>query len=84
MAIEQMKYIRIMGPLSKFDEFALKHVINRNIELEPAYKHLNAPGLIPFTEDNSLNNLLKRMNVLNESYRIKIKEYDIETVELEL
>lgn len=84
MAIEQMKYIRIMGPLNKFDEFALKHVINRNIELEPAYKHLNAPGLIPFTEDNSLNNLLKRMNVLNESYRIKIKEYDIETVELEL
>ncbi|HHW22313.1 MAG TPA: V-type ATP synthase subunit I [Clostridiaceae bacterium] len=84
MAIEKMKYIRIMGPLSKFDEFALKHVINRNIELEPAHKHLNVPGLIPFTEDNSLDNLLKRIEVLNERFQVKIKEYDLETVEKEL
>lgn len=84
MAIEQMKYIRIMGPLSKFDEFALKHVINRNIELEPVHKHLNVPGLIPFAEDNSLDNLLKRMDVLNERFHVKIMEYDVETVEREL
>ena len=40
MAIEQMKYIRIMGPINKIDEVVLKHVINRNVQLEPAYKHL--------------------------------------------
>lgn len=84
MAIEQMKYIRIMGPISKFDEFVLKHVINRNIELEPAYKHLNVSGLIPFEEDHSFDNLLKRMNVLNEKYHVKIREYDKETIEKEL
>ncbi len=84
MAIEPMKYIRIMGPLSKFDEFALKHVINGNIELEPAYKQLNVPGLIPFEEDHSLDNFLKRVNVLNEKYHVKIKEYDDKTIEDEL
>ena len=84
MAIEQMKYIRIMGPIRKFDEFVLKHVINGNIELEPAYKHLKVPGLIPFEEDNSLDNMLKRMNVLNEKFQIKIGKYDKKTIEKEL
>lgn len=84
MAIEQMKYIRIMGPISKIDEFVLKHVINGNIELEPAYKYLNVPGLIPFEENNSLESLLKRMNILNEKFQIKITEYDKETIEAEL
>lgn len=81
MAIEKMKYIRIMGPINKFEEFVLKHVINRNIELEPAYKRLNVPGLIPFEEDRSLDNLLKRMNVLNEKFQVKIKVYDKEAIE---
>ncbi|HHY63838.1 MAG TPA: V-type ATP synthase subunit I, partial [Clostridiaceae bacterium] len=84
MAVERMKHIRIMGPLGKFDEFALKFIINRNIELEPAYKHLKTPGLIPFADDNSTDSLLKRMNVLNEWYRVRIREYDMETIEREL
>jgi V/A-type H+-transporting ATPase subunit I len=84
MAIEQMKYIRIMGPINKIDEVVLKHVINRNVQLEPAYKHLKVPGLIPFEEDNSFGNLLKRMKVLNEKFHVKIEEYDKETVEKEL
>lgn len=84
MAIEKMKYIRIMGPINRFEEFVLKHVINGNIELEPAYKQLNVPGLIPFESNHSLDNLLKRLNVLNEIFQVKIKEYDKETVEREL
>jgi len=84
MAVEQMKYIRIMGPISKIDEFVLKHVINGNIQLESAYKHLNVPGLIPFEDDNSLDNLLKRIKVLNEHFQIKIEAYDKETIEKEL
>jgi len=84
MAVERMKHIRIMGPLGKFYEFALKFIINRNIELEPAYKHLKTPGLIPFADDNSTDSLLKRMNVLNEWYRVRIREYDMETIEREL
>lgn len=84
MAIKQIKYIRVMGPIDKIDEFILKHVINRDIQLEPVYKHLNVPGLIPFTEDTSLDNLKKRMSVINEHYGIKIKEYDNSTVEKEL
>lgn len=84
MAIEQMKYIRIMGPINKIDEVVLKHVINRNVQLEPAYKHLKVPGLIPFEEDNSFGNLLKRMKVLNENFQVKIEEYDKETIEKEL
>jgi V/A-type H+-transporting ATPase subunit I len=79
-----MKYIRIMGPINKIDEVVLKHVINRNVQLEPAYKHLKVPGLIPFEEDNSFGNLLKRMKVLNENFQVKIEEYDKETIEKEL
>ena len=84
MAIEQMKYIRIMGPINKIDEVVLKHVINKNVQLEPAFKHLKVPGLIPFEEDNSFGNLLKRMKVLNENFQVKIEEYDKETIEKEL
>ncbi|NLX64960.1 MAG: V-type ATP synthase subunit I [Clostridiaceae bacterium] len=84
MAVEQMKHVRIMGPISKIDEFVLKYVINGNIQLEPAYKHLNVPGLIPFEDDNSLDNLLKRMKVLNEQFHVKIETYDKATIEKEL
>ncbi len=84
MAIEQMKYIRIMGPIGKFDELVLKHIINGNIELEPAYKQPNVPGVIPFEGDHSLENILKRMQVLNEEFQIKIENYDLETIENEL
>ena len=73
-----------MGPINKIDEVVLKHVINRNVQLEPAYKHLKVPGLIPFEEDNSFSNLLKRMKVLNENFQVKIEEYDKETIEKEL
>ena len=84
MAIEQMRYIRIMGPINKIDEVVLKHVINKNVQLEPAFKHLKVPGLIPFEDDNSFGNLLKRMKVLNEKFQVKIEEYDKETIEKEL
>ncbi|MGI6084548.1 MAG: V-type ATP synthase subunit I [Acetivibrionales bacterium] len=84
MAIERMKYIRIMGPINRFEEFVFKHVINGDIDLEPAYKKLNVPGLIPFESDHSLDNLLKRLNVLNETFQVKVKEYDKRTIEREL
>ena len=84
MAIEQMKYIRIMGPIGKFDELVLKHIINGNIELEPAYKQPNVPGVIPFEGDHSLENILKRMQVLYEEFQIKLEKYDLETIENEL
>lgn len=84
MAIKQMKYIRVMGPIDKLNEFILKYVINRNIQLEPAYKHLNTPGMIPFEEDASLDNLQKRLSIINENYHIKIKEYDKKMVDKEL
>lgn len=84
MAVEQMKYISIMGPLDMFNEFVLKYVINSNVQLEPAYKSINVPGLLPFEEDNSLENLKKRMRILNEKFDIKIKQYDNKTIESEL
>ena len=84
MAIEQMKYISVLGPLDMFDEFVLKHVINRNVQLEHAYKSLNVPGLIPFEEDTSLDNLRKRMRILNEKFGIQIQQYDEQTIEKEL
>lgn len=73
-----------MGPIGKFDELVLKHIINGNIELEPAYKQPNVPGVIPFEGDHSLENILKRMQVLNEEFQIKIENYDLETIENEL
>lgn len=84
MAIEQMKYISVLGPLDMFDEFVLKHIINRNVQLEHSYKFLNVPGLIPFEEDTSLDNLRKRMRLLNEKFGVRIKQYDTQTIEKEL
>lgn len=83
IAVEQMKYVSILGPLDMFDEFVLKNIINRNVQLESSYKSLNVPGLIPFEEDTSLDNLRKLMRILNEKFDIKIKNYDRETIENE-
>lgn len=84
MAIEQMKYVSMLGPVDKFQEFVLKHIINSNVQLEPACKTLNLPGLIPFDEDTSLENLKKRMRVLNEKFHVDVKIYDRKAIDDEV
>ena len=84
LAIEQMKYVSILGPIDMFDEFVLKHIINSNVQLEPAYKTLNMPGLIPFNEDSSLDNLRKRMKIINEKFHLAVKKYDADSIDSEV
>jgi V/A-type H+-transporting ATPase subunit I len=84
MAIEQMKYVSILGPVELFQEFVLKHIINSNVQLEPAHKTLNMPGLIPFDDDTSLDNLKKRMRILNEKFHVDVKRYDEQALEREV
>ena len=84
MAVEQMKYVSILGPIYMFDEFVLKCVINKNIQLEPPYKSINVPGLIPFEEDHSLDPLRKRMSLLNEKFGVAVGQYGKEEIEKKL
>lgn len=84
MAIEQMKYVSMLGPVEQFQEFVLKHIINSNVQLEPAHKTLNLPGLIPFDDDTSLDTLKKRMRILNERFHVGIKLYDEQALDREV
>lgn len=76
MAVVQMKYINIMGPLQMFDRFVLEHIINRNIQIEPSYKAIRTHGLIPFEEDSTFDHLKKRMQILNEKIGAKVEAFD--------
>lgn len=76
MAVVQMKYINIMGPVEMFDRFVLEHIINKNVQLEPALKTIHTPGLIPFEEDQTYDRLKKRMRILNEKMGAKVEAFD--------
>lgn len=76
MAVVQMKYISIMGPLQMFDGFVLEHIINHNIQIEPSYKAIHTHGLIPFEEDSTYDQLKKRMQILNEKIGAKVETFD--------
>ncbi len=76
MAVVQMKYINIMGPVRMFDGFVLEHIINKNIQIEPSYKTIRTHGLIPFEEDSTYDRLKKRMQILNEKIGAKVETFD--------
>jgi V/A-type H+-transporting ATPase subunit I len=80
MAVVQMKYVSVMGPLKLFDEFILTHVINRNIQVEYSCKAMNIQGLIPFEEDTETGTLHKRMHILNDRIKAGVRIYDKDTV----
>lgn len=73
MAVVQMKYISIMGPLQMFDGFVLEHIINKDIQIEPSYKAIHIHGLIPFEEDSTYDQLKKRMQILNEKFQAGVE-----------
>ena len=81
MAVVPMKYVSILGPINMFESFVLKHVINSNVELEPSFKSLNIRGLIPFEEDQTFNLLQKRMRILNERIKSKVRLYEKDKIE---
>lgn len=83
MAIEQMKYISIMGPVDMFNEFVLKYVINNNIQLESTYKTINTPGLMSFDEDTSFDSIRKRMRILNDKFGVEIRSCTRQEIECE-
>lgn len=76
MAVEQMKYVSILGPLPKFESFVLKHIINSNVQLEPSFRSLNIRGLIPFEDCSECEMLHKRLRVLNDRMKARIRQYD--------
>lgn len=76
MAVVQMKYISIMGPLQMFDGFVLEHIINKDIQIEPSYKAIHPHGLIPFEEDSTYDQLKKRMQILNEKFQAGVETID--------
>jgi len=84
MAVEPMKYISVLGPLPQFEKFVLKYIINGNIQLEPAMKCLNIRGLIPFEDSSPYDMIHKRLRALNERMKVKVKQYDPETVNEEV
>lgn len=84
MAVEQMKYVSILGPLHKFESFVLKHIINSNVQLEPSFRALNIRGLIPFEECSECEMLYKRLRVLNDRMKARIRQYDRSVISSEI
>ena len=84
MAVVPMKYINIMGPVRMFDRFVLEHIINRDIQVEPAYKTIRTHGLIPFEDDPAYDRLKKRMRVLNERMGARVETFDEESLAKEI
>jgi V/A-type H+-transporting ATPase subunit I len=78
MAVLKMKFINIVGPKNKFDQFVMDHIIENNIHLENAMSILdNVKGLYPYLEDNPYENLMKKaqeaMEYINFSFEYNSK-----------
>lgn len=76
MSIERMKYINIVGPLEGFDDFILKHIINKDMQLEHSLNLTGTvKGLKPFMEGDNYDALIKILDNLNRFMKVQPVEY---------
>lgn len=63
MAVEEMKLINIIGPISDFDRVVMRYVIDNNIHLENMFNVFsNTRGFFPYTEANPYGHMMKMVN----------------------
>ena len=73
MSVEKLKYVSIIGPVGKFDQFVLKHIIDRDMQLEHALTHMrNIRGLKPFMDENPYDSLVKELENTNKHINVRV------------
>ncbi len=58
-----------------FERFVLEHIINKNIQIDSAYKTIRTHGLVPFEDDLTYEHLKKRMRILNDRMGAKVETF---------
>lgn len=77
MSIERMKFVNIVGPVQDFDGFIVKHIINKDMQLEHSLNYTGTvKGLKPFIEDNNYEPLVKVLENLNRYMKVQPSECD--------
>ena len=58
-----------------FERFVLEHIINKNIQIDSAYKTIRTHGLVPFEDDLTYEHLKKRMRILLDRMGAKVETF---------
>ncbi|MCK5812253.1 MAG: V-type ATP synthase subunit I [Clostridiales bacterium] len=75
MAVIKMKLMNIAGPISRFEEVILSHVINNDVHLEDAQMVLESiNGLFPYMEENQYEQITYDFERENKRFNCKIKQ----------
>jgi len=74
MSVLKMKLVNIAGPIKKFDEIVLKHIINNDVHLENTHLVLESVDeLIPFMDENIYDSKLFTIEDLNKYFNASVK-----------
>lgn len=72
MATERMKFVSIVGPIQGFDEFIVKHIMNKDMQPVHALSFTESvKGLKPFVEDNSYESAFKALESINRFMKVQ-------------
>jgi len=75
MSVLKMKLVNIAGPIKKFDEIVLKHIINNDVHLENTNLVLDSiDELIPFMDENIYDSKLFTIEDLNKYFNANVKK----------
>jgi len=75
MSVLKMKLVNIAGPIKKFDEIVLKHIINNDVHLENTHLVLESVDeLIPFMDENIYDSKLFTIEDLNKYFNVNVKK----------
>lgn len=82
MSTERMKFVNIVGPIQGFDEFIIKYIINKDMQLVNAFNFIEAvKGLKPLMEDNNYETMFKLAENLNGFMKAKPTECENSEIE---
>jgi len=81
--VEKLKYVSIVGPVGQFDKFVLKHVIDKDIQLEHALTYMrNIRGLKPFTDENPYESLMKKVEDINKYINVRVNACNMDELNM--
>ncbi len=75
MAVVKMKLMNIAGPIERFEEVILSHIINNDVHLEDAQMVLESiNGLFPYMEENQYEQIAYDFERENKRFNCKKKQ----------
>ncbi|NLY43783.1 MAG: V-type ATP synthase subunit I [Clostridiaceae bacterium] len=71
-----MKFINIVGPKDKFDQFVVDYIMGSNLHLENTISCLNnVKGLYPYLDENPYEHIMKKGEALREQMKLQPRPY---------